>query len=299
MKLTFKAFISFIVIALYSFPCFSIDQVARVKGFTGPVIKTVSNATMATFDATVSFKYHTDDYRKAGDSSFHTFIVKLEFKEGGQWVKANTGYVEITQNDYTIGIKRPVALSLADKGDYTLPISLPLAAFGIPEGLHTITPVITVYDQQTEKIALAPDTLPSFTITQLPVKKVKVWIKDIVVENTDQHGELWDYFFLRLRDSDPDLVWRLNCGGINYFHSEYLKNSLEYHDEYQQDTCVIALGRYDKLSITVMDIDELTPNDVIGTLQINPADEAYKTGDIVTKKTGRVQKIAYRVQVLP
>ena len=100
-------------------------------------------------------------------------------------------------------------------------------------------------------------------------------------------------------ESNPDLVWSLKYAGKTYFSSKMVKNVFEYWDNNKREIYELTISKGDSIDIEVKDVDDLTPDDIIGNVIVSTSDPKYKKETIVAAKAGQIKILEYMLMVLP
>ena len=273
------------------------EQHATITHFEAHISSALTGAKEYEFRGTIHFETNKDDFRKLGDSITKAYLLTIRFKEGNNKVKINTGFAgQFGDEEDLFRLHKSLKLSLNDAHNYDFTFAVPVAAFNLKEGLHTLTSIINLTDEETLHSILRNEKMGTVAIQTFPTTKTRVWVKYILVDSLDAEGNLWDYFLLNPIDANPDLVWSLNYAGLTYYSSKMRKNVFEYFDNDKMETFDLTISKGDTISIAVKDIDVLTPDDIIGIVIVPPL---YQTGVEITAKAGQIKTIQYSVSTLP
>ena len=249
---------------------------------------------------TICFQQSVDDLKKAGDSLEYIYTLEIQLKEGGHPVTANAGY-DKHYSDETglISLVKRIKLSESNIYNYDFSFTVPLAALNLPEGKHNITLAMSITDDYDAHSIIHKTKIPPVVITIPPSVKIRISVKHILVDSLDADGSLWDYFILSPVESNPDIAWSLNYAGQTYFTSKTARNVFEYSDPQSREKFNLTISKDDILSIEVKDIDDLTPDDIIGTVLISSTQFTGQNELTFTSKAGQIKSIEYIITVLP
>jgi len=274
---------------------FGLQQGAAITRFES-ISSTENGAAVCTFSGSVYFEHSIDEFNKTGDNTEKIYVLVIKFKENGKLVTVNTGFAtQFADEDGSFYLQKTQKLSMAGVNTYYFTFTVPIALFSLKEGKHTLTPVISLVEKETLHSVLRKEKTPSVTVTVLPIMKFRLWVKHILVDSLDAQGNLWDYYVLNPVESNPDLVWSLKYAGRTYFSSKMLLNTFEYNDKNQQETYDLTMSKGDTISIEVKDVDDLTPDDIIGTVLLSPSDSKHQNSAIITAKAGQVKTLEYTI----
>jgi hypothetical protein len=259
-----------------------------------------SGAAEYDISGTIRFERSMDDYRNQGDSAVKTYMLTIRFKQGNKPVMVNMGLGNQWGDDAgELWLQKVQKLSMNDVYNYDFTFSLPVSAISLPEGKHSLVPVINLVDEATGRYIIANKKISPVDIDILPVAKIRLWVKYILADSLDADGNLWDYFVLNPVDGNPDIYWSLDYAGQTYFSSKVRRNVFEYFDKDKLETYELTISKGDSMVITVKDRDDLTTDDLIGTVVVAPFDPKHLNGAVVTAKAGQIKRLDYVIEVLP
>ena len=267
-------------------------ELQRCQAVTGVLAYTLSG--------TINFARSFNDFKSMGDSIPKNYVLTISFKEGHSAVRINDGFEYINgDNEGELLLQKTIQLSQGDPKNYTFAFNIPAAAFNIPAGLHFLTPNIHLEEKNSLASVLHNQKRNQLLVNITREQKLTVWVKHILVDSLDAQGNLWDYFLINPVDGNPDLSWGIDYAGRSYYASKVRRNSFEYTDNEKKESFTLTISEGDTLTITVKDLDDLTPDDLIGAVVISPKISLSTSYDIISAKAGQVRQIEYSISKLP
>ncbi len=247
-------------------------QKATVSNVEFKPSKAITGASEYTLSGTVNFEHNQEDYKSSGDSAPKNYVLTISFKERRNSIKVNQGFEKVYgDNENILLLQTTIKLSQGNLTNYPFAFNVPAAAFNLPEGSQSLTPVIELTDNHTLNSIPLKEKIKPLLLNMPRLNKVTIWVKRILVDSLDKQGNLWDYFILNPIDGNPDLSWGIDYAGRTYYRSRVQKNTFEYWDEGGKDNFSMTIADGDTLTITVKDLDDLTPDDLIDTVLIPTA----------------------------
>ena len=144
-----RVLLSFLLFVSTSYAVSATTQHATICKFEVAQSKATTGAACYDNTGTICFERSMDDFRKAGDSMEKIYGLTITFKEGAHSLTGTPGYDrQYCDEANVISLYKNQKLSGDDIFNYDFAFNIPVAAFNLAQGKHTITPFITLIDNQ-------------------------------------------------------------------------------------------------------------------------------------------------------
>lgn len=263
-------------------------------------VQKLYNAWLLEFTASYTLKLSGEDYQKAGDSTLKQYDLAFRFRRAdSSFVEANPGYPYSTNEHGKLCVRASETLTTKGKPVYTTTLKIPLAAFNLNGHTDTLFPVLGVTEAETGLTVETRNANFPVVLTPKPLRSYDFVLDSFEVDTIDFNGEMWDYFFLKAYEADPDVYWMLDYGAGSIYSSPVVKNSFEYFGDPASDSLRITICTGDKLQLEVIDFDPLSADDQIGSYTIDPALPGISGFHRFRKTAGKIKYASFRINPVP
>ncbi len=274
----------------------NLQQSAVCKACRFVPVQKAYNAWLVEFTASYTFKLSGADYQKAGDTTLKQYNLAFRFRRAdSSFIDANPGYPYCTDDNGKLCVHANETLTTRGKPVYTATLKIPLAAFNLNSRTDTLYPVLSIEETETATPVEVRNGSFPFVLAPKPLRSYDFVLDSLEVDTIDFNNEMWDYFFLKAYEADPDVYWMLDYGAGRIYESPVVKNSFEYFGDPGTDSLRLTICAGDKLQLEVLDFDPLSADDQIGSYTIDPALPGISGLHRFRKTAGKIKYASFRV----